>query len=42
MKVIEDICGEHELKAFPPGHFWTPKTDFIRYYEVRVYLISKF
>jgi len=32
MKVIEDICVE--LNAFPPGHFYTPKLGFVRYYEV--------
>lgn len=32
MKVIEDMCIE--LHAFPPGHFFTPKLGFMRYYEV--------
>ena len=31
MKVIEDLCVE--LFAFPPGHFFTPKLGFVRYYE---------
>uniref|UniRef100_A0A0N5ATE7 Asparagine synthetase [glutamine-hydrolyzing] n=1 Tax=Syphacia muris TaxID=451379 RepID=A0A0N5ATE7_9BILA len=33
MKTIEDICGERCLKTFPPGHFWTPKSGFIQYYN---------
>ncbi|VDN43368.1 unnamed protein product [Gongylonema pulchrum] len=34
MKTIEDICGNFELATFPPGHFWTPSTGFVRYYAV--------
>uniref|UniRef100_A0A7E4W1J5 Asparagine synthetase [glutamine-hydrolyzing] n=1 Tax=Panagrellus redivivus TaxID=6233 RepID=A0A7E4W1J5_PANRE len=33
MKVLEQECGEHEIKAFPPGFFWTQKGGFERYYE---------
>ena len=33
MKCIEDVCGETELKIFPPGHFWQPHTGFVRYYQ---------
>uniref|UniRef100_A0AC34QHN7 Asparagine synthetase [glutamine-hydrolyzing] n=1 Tax=Panagrolaimus sp. JU765 TaxID=591449 RepID=A0AC34QHN7_9BILA len=33
MKVIEKDCGDFEVKAFPPGHFWTRQTGFVRYYE---------
>ncbi|WP_340075028.1 asparagine synthase B [Leptobacterium sp. I13] len=31
MKTIADQCIE--FAAFPPGHFYTPKTGFVRYYE---------
>ncbi|MEE9348589.1 MAG: asparagine synthase B [Flavobacteriaceae bacterium] len=31
MKVIADQCVEFE--AFPPGHYYTPKTGFVRYYK---------
>ena len=31
MKVIADSC--ESFKAFPPGHFYTPKTGFVRYFE---------
>lgn len=34
MKVIEDICGIHVMSTFPPGHFWTPDSGFVRYYLV--------
>ncbi len=31
MKVIADQC--EEFKAFPPGHYYTPKTGLVRYYK---------
>jgi asparagine synthase (glutamine-hydrolysing) len=31
MKAIADQCVE--FKAFPPGHYYTPKTGFVRYYQ---------
>lgn len=31
MKSIADQCESFE--AFPPGHFYTPKTGFVKYYE---------
>lgn len=31
MKAIADQCESFE--AFPPGHFYTPKTGFVKYYE---------
>jgi asparagine synthase (glutamine-hydrolysing) len=33
MKVIEKECGPYHLEAFPPGHFWTRETGFVRYYK---------
>lgn len=33
MKCIEDVCGPTELAIFPPGHFWSPNSGFVRYYE---------
>jgi asparagine synthase (glutamine-hydrolysing) len=31
MKSLADQCVE--FAAFPPGHYYTPKTGFVRYYE---------
>jgi len=31
MKVIADQCVE--FAAFPPGHYYTPKTGFVQYYK---------
>jgi asparagine synthase (glutamine-hydrolysing) len=31
MKVIADQCVK--MEAFPPGHFFTPETGFVRYYN---------
>ncbi|CAI4221587.1 unnamed protein product [Auanema sp. JU1783] len=33
MKCIEKECGSKQLAIFPPGHYWTPKEGFVRYYE---------
>lgn len=33
MKAIADQCESFE--AFPPGHFYTPKTGFVKYYETK-------
>ena len=33
MKSIEDVCPAR-MAAFPPGHFFTPETGFVRYYQV--------
>ena len=32
MKTIEDKCDK-ELKAFPPGYYYTPKTGFVKFYN---------
>ncbi|MCM4155865.1 asparagine synthase B [Gramella sp. AN32] len=31
MKALADACVE--FSAFPPGHYYTPKTGFVRYYQ---------
>ncbi len=31
MKVIEDVCDD--VKAFPPGHYYTAETGFVQYYQ---------
>lgn len=31
MKVLADQCAE--FKAFPPGHYYTPETGFVKYYR---------
>lgn len=31
MKAILDAC--EEVKAFPPGHYYTPQTGFVQYYQ---------
>ena len=33
MKVIEKECGPYHLVAFPPGHFWTRESGFVRYFQ---------
>ena len=32
MKTIEDQCDKN-LKAFPPGHYYTPKTGFVKFHN---------
>lgn len=34
MKVIEDICGNVFLQAFPPGHYFSPDEGLVQYYKV--------
>ncbi len=31
MKVIEDVC--QDVKAFPPGHYYTEETGFVQYFQ---------
>ena len=31
MKAIHDYC--YELKAFPPGYYYTPETGFVKYFK---------
>ncbi|CAI5455947.1 unnamed protein product [Caenorhabditis angaria] len=33
MKTLEDTCGAYKIAAFPPGHYYTPKTGFVRYFQ---------
>ncbi|CAD6187148.1 unnamed protein product [Caenorhabditis auriculariae] len=33
MKSIEDVCGNTRVSPFPPGHYYTPETGFVRYFE---------
>jgi asparagine synthase (glutamine-hydrolysing) len=33
MKAIQTFCAVTQLGTFPPGHFYTPETGFVRYYE---------
>lgn len=33
MKAIQMFCSADQLGTFPPGHFYTPETGFVRYYE---------
>ncbi|KAI6187787.1 Asparagine synthetase [glutamine-hydrolyzing] [Aphelenchoides besseyi] len=32
MKAIQTFCSD-TLNVFPPGHYYTPQTNFVRYYE---------
>lgn len=31
MKALADVCPQFE--AFPPGHYYTPETGFVKYYQ---------
>uniref|UniRef100_A0A8R1E0R5 Asparagine synthetase [glutamine-hydrolyzing] n=1 Tax=Caenorhabditis japonica TaxID=281687 RepID=A0A8R1E0R5_CAEJA len=33
MKCLEDSCGDVKIESFPPGHYYTPKTGFVRYFQ---------
>lgn len=33
MKCLEDSCGDNKIESFPPGHYYTPKTGFVRYFN---------
>ncbi|CAB3400740.1 unnamed protein product [Caenorhabditis bovis] len=33
MKTLEDSCGSFKIGTFPPGHYYTPKTGFVRYFQ---------
>ncbi|CAL2051215.1 unnamed protein product [Caenorhabditis brenneri] len=33
MKCLEDSCGDFQIASFPPGHYYTPKTGFVRYFN---------
>lgn len=36
MKVLQDTCTE--IHVFPPGHYYTPASGFVRYYSPKWYL----